>query len=243
MADGWPKLNQLNYYESLLRSGQPSREPQTSAPTREVSRATRNIPPDPRRTIKTPASKSTQHHPSPSSEYVHHKPSTSIQTNYPTSDAHGPADSRPSSSRHPEPKPSEPRTRRSSFGQLTSPISLNVALPIPYPGWLPPPTKSTDPAVHKSSKSKDRERDRDIRGRERDRPPDAHTSDTLGEVSGDPNDSRRQIIVAAALDRYTNKLLYDSGPLPKSSGYRRRLTEDDVVTLKVNPFFSPLSST
>jgi len=114
--------------------------------------------------------------------------------------------------------------RPSSFWHLEKPTESKspyhqLTLRVPSKvAPAPPVAKSTDPGVRKSSKSKDRDKDRDIRGRERDRPP--------------------------AVGRHTDKRLDYSGPLPESFRYyRRHLTEDDVVTLKVNSFSSPLSST
>jgi len=245
MGSGRPAPNQVDYNPPW--SPQPSQEPpmlqtttrqkKSSDPARRVSRA--SILPDLPRTIKTPTSKSTQYPPSLSSEYVH-KPSTSLRTSYQTSYVHNPADPRPSSSRHPEPKPSKSKTPKSSFNQLTSPVPPSIALSMPYTGSLPPVTKSTDPAVRRSSKSKDKDRDRDLRGRERDRLPDTHGRKTPREASRDPYDTRQQIYHTATLGRDFKERLDENGALPKSSGHRRHLTEDDAMTLKVNCIFISL---
>jgi len=108
---------------------------------------------------------------------------------------------------------------------------------MPYTGSLPPVTKSTDPTVRRSSKSKDKDRDRDLRGRERDRLPDTHGRKTPREASRDPYDTRQQIYHAATLGRDFKERLDENGALPKSSGHRRHLTEDDAMTLKVNCIF------
>ena len=242
MGSGRPAPNQVDYNPPW--SPQPAQEPsmlqtatrqkKSSDPTRRVSRA--SILPDLPRTIKTTAPKSTQYHPSLSSEYAH-KPTPSLRASYRTSYVHAPADPRPSSSRHPEPKPSKSKTPKSSFNQLTSPMPPNVALSLPYTGSLPPVSKSTDPAVRKSSKTRDRDRDRDLRGRERDRPPDTHGRKAPREASRDPYDSRQQIYHATTLSRDPKERLDENGVLPKSSGHRRHLTEDDAMTLKVNRIF------
>ena len=247
MGSGRPAPNQVDYNPPW--SPQPSQEPpmlqtttrqkKTSDPARRVSRA--SILPDLPRTIKTPTSKSTQFPPSQPSEYVH-KPSTSLRTSYQTSYVHNPADPRPSSSRHPEPKPSKSKTPKSSFNQLTSPVPPNIALAMPYTGSLPPVAKSTDPAVRRSSKNKDKDRDRDLRGRERDRLPDTHGRKAAREASRDPYDTRQQIYHSATLGRDFKERLDENGALPKSSGHRRHLTEDDVMTLKVDCIFLPLFS-
>ena len=210
----------------------PVRQKKTLDPTRRVSRA--SILPDLPGTIKTPGSKSVQYHSSSSSEHVH-KPSS--RANHQTSYTHGPADPRPSSSRHPEPKSSKSRTPKSSFNQLTSPIPPNVALSLPYTGSLPPVSKPTDPAVRKSSRSKDTHR-----GRERDRPSDTHARKSSREVSRDPYDSRQQIYHAATLGRDFKERTDESGVLPKPPGHRRHPTEDDVMGLKVNRTFHLIPS-
>ena len=237
MGSGRPAPNQVD--SNPPWSPQPAQEPsmlqtttrqkKTSDPTRRVSRT--SILPDLPRTTKSPASKST--HPPMAPEYIH-KPSRS---NHPTSYVHDPPDPRPSSSRHPEPKSSKSKTPKSSFNQLTSPMPPNVALSLPYTGSLPPVSKSTDPAVRKSSKTRDRDRDRDLRGRERDRPPDTHGRKAPREASRDPYDSRQQIYHATTLSRDFKERLDENGVLPKSSGHRRHLTEDDAMTLKVNRIF------
>ncbi|KAF9652875.1 hypothetical protein BDM02DRAFT_3183218 [Thelephora ganbajun] len=237
MGSGRPALNEVDYKPPW--SPQPTQEPpmlQTTArqkktpdPTRRVSRA--SVLPDPSRTIKTSASKSTHNQPSSSSEYVHKSPSS--RADYPTSYGHDPGDPRPSSSRHPEPKSSKSKTPKSSFNQFTSPVSPNVALAMPYTGWLPPVSKTRDPGPRKTSKSRDKDRDKDThRGRERDRPSDTHARKASREVSRDPYDSRQQIYHAATLGRDFKERPDEGGLLPKSSGHRRHLTEDDVMTLK-----------
>jgi len=208
-----------------------TRQKKSSDPTRRVSRA--SILPDSSRTIKT-ASKSPQYHSSSSSEHVH-KPSTSSRTNYPTSYGHDPGNPRSSSSRHSELKSSKSKTPKSSFNQLTSPVSPNAALDMPYAGWLPPVGKTTDPAVRKSSRSRDKDRGKDTyRSRERDRPADTHARRTSTEVSRDPYDSRQQIHHAATLGRDFKERSDENGMLPKLSRHRRHLTEDDAMTLKVS---------
>jgi len=216
-----------------------TRQKKPSDPARRVSRA--SILPDPSRTIKTSAPKSTQHHPSSSSEYVH-KPSSSSRANYPTSSGHDSEDPRSSSSRHPEPKSFKPKTPKSSFNQFASPMSPNVALAMPYNGWLPPVGKSTDPTVRRSSKSKDKDRDT-YRGRERDWPSDTHARKTLREASRDPYDSRQQIYHSATLGRDFKERQDENGVPPKPSSHRRHPTEDDAMTLKVNSVFNLSLST
>lgn len=241
MGSGRPAPNQVDYKPPW--SPQPTQEPpmlqtttrqkKPSDPARRVSRT--SILPDPSRTIKTSASKSSQYHPSSSSEYVH-KPSSSIRANHPTSYGHDPADSRSTSSRHPEPKQSKSKTPKSSFNQFTSPVSPNAALAMPYTGWLPPVGKATDPAIRKSSKNRDKDRDKDThRGRER--PSDTHARTTSKELSRDPYDSRQQMYHAATLGRDFKERTDENGVLPKPSGHRRHLTEDDAITLKVNRTF------
>jgi hypothetical protein len=240
MGSGRPAPNQVDYKPPW--SPQPTQEPsmlpttvrqkKASDPARRASRT--SILPDPSRTAKTSASKSTPYHPSSSSEYVH-KSSSSTRVIHPTSYGHDPGDPRSSSSRHPEPKQSKSKTPKSSFNQLTSPVSPNAALAMPYTGWLPPVGKTTDPAVRKSSKSKDKDRDKDThRGRERDRPSDTNSRTTYRELSRDPYDPRHQIYHAATLGRDFKERSDESGILPKASGHRRHLTEDDTRTLKVN---------
>lgn len=236
MGSGRPAPNQVDYKPPW--SPQPAQEPpmlqtttrqkKPSDPARRVSRT--SILPDPSRTVKTSVSKSTQYHPSSSSEYIH-KPSSS-RANHPTSYGHDPGDPRSPSSRHPEPKSSRSKTPKSSFNQLTSPMSPNVALAMPYSGWIPPVGKTTDPSIRKSSKSRDKDRDKDThRSRERDRPSDTHARTT----SRDLYDSRNQIYHAATLGRDFKERSDENGTLPKPSGHRRHLTEDDTITLKVNP--------
>lgn len=209
------------------------RQKKTSDPTRRVSRA--SILPDPSRTLKT-SSKSSQYHPSSSSEYVN-GPSSS-RANYPTSHGHDPGDPRSSSSRHPELKSSKSKTPKSSFDHFTSPVSPNVALGMPYTGWLPPVGKTTDPSIRKTSKSKEKDRDKDtLRGRERDRPSDTHARKTSREVSRDPYDSRQQVYHTATLGRDLKERPDENVILPKPSGHRRHLTEGDSMTLKVNRTF------
>ena len=242
MGSGRPAPAQVDYKPPW--SPQPSQEPpmlQTTTrqkkPSDTARRASRtSILPDPSRTIKTSASKSTQYHPSSSSEYVH-KPSSS-RTNHPTSYGHDPGDPRSSSSRHPEPKSSKSRTPKSSFNQLTSPVSPNAALAMPYTGWIPPVGKTTDPAVRKSSKSRDKDRDKDThRGHERDRSSDTHARTTSRELNRDPYDPRHQIYQAATLGRDFKERSDENGTLPKPSSHRRNLT-DDAITLKVNRIFN-----
>lgn len=213
----------------MLQTTTRQKKPSDSA--RRVSRT--SILPDPSRTIKTSASKSTQYHPSSSSEYVH-KPSS--RAHHPTSYGHEPGDPRSSSSRHPEPKSSRSKTPKSSFNQLTSPASPNAALAMPYTGWIPPVGKTTDPAARKSSKSRDKDRDKDThRGRERDQSSDTPARTASKELSRD--DSRHQIYHSATLGRDFKERSDENGTLPKPSGHRRHLTEDDAITLKVSPIF------
>lgn len=246
MGSGRPAPNQVDHKPPW--SPQPTQESQmlqtttrqkkASDPARRVSKV--SILPDPSRTAKTSASKSPQYHPSSSSEYVH-KPSSSSRTNYPTSYGHDPGDSRSSSSRHPEPKSSKSKTPKSSFDQFTSPVSPNAALDMPYTGWLPPVGKTTDPSIRRSSKSKDKDRDKDtLRGRERDRTSDTHARKTSRELSRDPYDSRQQIHHTVALGRDFKERPEENAMLSKSSGYRRHLTEDDTMTLKVKCIFLSL---
>lgn len=241
MGSGRPVSTQVDYKPPW--SPQPTQDPpmlqtttrqkKTSDPTRRVSRA--SVLPDLPRTIKSPTSKSTQYHPSLAPEYVH-KPSS--RANYQTSYAHDSPDPRPSSSRHPEPKSSKSRTPKSSFNQLASPVPPNVALAMPYTGSLPPVGKTTDPAVRKPPKTKDKDRDGGTyRGRDRDRPSDTQTRKTSREVSRDPYDSR--IYHAATLGRDFKQRSDENVVLPKSSGHRRHLTEDDAMTLKVNRISHP----
>ena len=242
MGSGRPAPNQVDYKPPW--SPQPTQEPpmlQTTArqkktldPTRRVSRA--SILPDSSRAVKTPASKSSQYHPSSSSEYVH-KPSSS-RANYQTPYGHDPSDPRSSSSRHPELKSFKSKTPKSSSNQLTSPMSPNVALAMPYTGSLPPVGRTTDPSIRKSSKSKDRDRDKDAhRGRERDRPSDARARRASREVSRDPYDSRQQIYHPATLGRDLKEPSDENITILKSSSHRRHLTEDDAITLKVKCIF------
>lgn len=214
-----------------------TRQKKTSDPARRVSRA--SVLPDPSRPLKT-SSKSPHYHPSSSSEYVN-GPSSS-RTNYPTSHGHDPGDPRSSSSRHSELKSSKSKTPKSSFDQFTSPVSPNVALGMPYTGWLPPVGKTTDPSIRKSSKTKEKDRDKDaLRGRERDRPSDVHPGKTSKEVSKDPYEPRQQIYHSATLGRDFKERSDENVTLLKPSGHRRHPTEDDTMTLKVKcTFFSYL---
>ena len=247
MGSGRPAPDQLDYKPPW--SPQPVQESQMlqtttrqkkpSDPARRASRT--SILADPSRTIKTSASKSSQYHPSSSSEYVH-KPSSS-RANHPTSYVYDSGDPRSSSSRHPEPKSSsKSKPPKSSFNQFTSPASPNPTLDAPFTGWLPPVGNTPDPSARKSSRSKDKDRDKDThRGRERDWPPDTHARKTPREISRDPRDSRQQIHHSATIARDFKERPDDSAVLPKPPAHRRHLTEDDVMTLKVKYIFSYLS--
>lgn len=242
MGSGRPAPNQVDHKPPW--SPQPTQEPtmlqtttrqkKPSDPARRVSRA--SILPDQSRTIRTLAPKSAQYHPSSSSEYVH-KPSTTTRANHQTPYGHDTGDPRSSSSRHPESKSSKSKTPK-TFDQFTSPVSPNDPLAKPYAGWLPPVGKTTDPAVRKSSKNKDKDRDKDAhRGRERDKPSDTRARKASRELSRDPYDSRQQTYHAATLGRDFKERPDENGMLPKPSGHRRHLTEDDAITLKVNRIF------
>ena len=116
-------------------------------------------------------------------------------------------------------------------------MSPNVALDMTYAGWLPPVGKTTDPAIRKSSKSKDKDRDKDTHRRERDRPSDTHAGKTSRELSRDPYDPRQQVYRSATLGRDFKERSDENTTLPKPSGHRRHLTEDDALAFKVNRLF------